>query len=109
MKRLAEGKTTVLSLSPNRRYLFRDDGVHHVPKGAIHNMPNMNYYDDTALVLYDLNHKQSTIEESVSWPHIIVSSPRWSSAYSQWENQRSHSNARFVMNTWSWPEMHFIQ
>ena len=99
---------TVFSYSPTQRYLFREDGVYYIPNGTISNVPNIDHHDNNALVLYYLNDSQNTVEEFISWPHVVTSPPQveW---YSRWEEKCSHSNARFVMNTWSWPEVYFVR
>ena len=108
MKRLAEGRQTVLSLSPTQRYLFRDDGVHWIPDISIHKVPDIDYYDHGALVLYELNTAQTTIEKCIGWPHVIVSSPKWSALYSEWESERPGLTVRFVMQPWTWKETYCI-
>ena len=95
----------MLSLSSTHRYLFREDGVYWVPEKTILEVPNINPYEDSALILYDLNTNQPTIEKTIGWARVIAASPHWSPHYCQWEEENSYTNARFVMHTWSWPEM----
>ncbi|KAK7685116.1 hypothetical protein QCA50_011956 [Cerrena zonata] len=109
LRRLAAGKSTILSLSPKARYVFLDQGVYWIPDHSVLSLQQDLNSDSDGLILYDINNEQDRAMDTskflTRWDSILASSPS-EHRFKAWEKFNIQTSRKFVMKTWGWSEVY---
>ncbi|KAK7680283.1 hypothetical protein QCA50_016523 [Cerrena zonata] len=109
LRRLAAGKSTILSLSPKARYVFLDQGVYWIPDDSVLSLQQNLNRDSDGLTLYDINNEQDRAMDTskflTRWDSILASSPS-EHRFKAWAKFNIQTSRKFVMKTWGWSEVY---